>query len=189
MIVQQPDGDDSPGIVAAPILLLGIAKLELSVIADIPGHVVVDRVGRGTAISGLRPGALAAEGVVASLKFGVATVLEGASIGVALPTKELVSVVSVLLAWEAASLVVVAGLHVPAIVDIPNGDVIGSGATGGVKLTEGLGVTEEKDEDAIPPLVIAVLLPLAIVEVVVPVMGHTTIPPSEFPGIGPRLPV
>ena len=37
MIVQQPDGDDSPGIVAAPLLLLGIAKLELSVIADIPG--------------------------------------------------------------------------------------------------------------------------------------------------------
>ena len=107
MIVQQPDGDDSPGIVAAPILLLGIAKLELSVIADIPEHVVVDRVGTGTAISGLRPGAVAAEGVVASLKFGVATVLEGASSGAALPTNELVSVVSVLLAWEAASVVVV----------------------------------------------------------------------------------
>jgi hypothetical protein len=182
-----PDGDASPGIVAAPILLLGIAKLELSVIADIPGHVVVDRVGRGTAISGLRPGALAAEGVVASLKFGVATVLEGASIEVALPTKELVSVVSVLLAWEAASLVVVAGLHVPAIVDIPNGDVIGSGATGGVKLMEGLGVTEENDEDATPPLVIGVML--AVAELVVPVMGHATIPPSEFPGIGPKLPV
>jgi hypothetical protein len=171
MIVQQPNGDDSPGI------------------ADVPGHVVVDSVGAGTAISGLRPGAVAAEGVVASLKFGVATVLEGASIGAALPTKELVSVVSVLLAREAASIVVVAGLHVPAIVDIPNGDVIGSGATEGVKLTEGLGVTEEKDEDATPALVIAVLLPLAVVELVVPVMGHTTIPPSEFPGIGPKLPV
>ena len=68
MIVQQLDGDDSPGIVAAPVLLLGIAKLELSVIADIPGHVVVDRVGTGTAISGLRPGAVAAEGVVALLR-------------------------------------------------------------------------------------------------------------------------
>ena len=169
-------------------MLFGIAKLELSVIADIPGHVVVDRVGTGTAISGLRPGAVAAEGVVASLKFGVATVLEGASIGVALPTKALVSVVSVL-AWEAASVVVVVGLHVPAIVDIPNGDVIGSGATGGVKLTEGLGVTEEKDEDATPPLVIGVMLALAVAELVVPVMGHATIPPSEFPGIGPKLPV
>jgi hypothetical protein len=94
MMVQQPDGDDSPGIVAAPI-------------ADIPGHDVVDRVGTGTAISGLRPGAVAAEGVVASLKFGVATVLEGASSGAALPTNELVSVVSVLVAWEAASFVVV----------------------------------------------------------------------------------
>ena len=189
MIVQQLDGDDSPGIVAAPVLLLGIAKLELSVIADIPGHVVVDRVGTGTAISGLRPGALAAEGVVASLKFGVATVLEGASIGVALPTRELVSVVSVLLAREAASVVVVDGVHSPVIVDMPNGDVIGSGATGGVKLTEGLGVTEEEDEDTTPPLVIAVLLPLAVVELVVPVIGHTTIPPSEFPEIGLKLPV
>jgi hypothetical protein len=193
--IQQPEGDDSPGIVAALLLLLGIAKLEVSVIVNIPRHGVVDKVvggdtlGAGTGIRGLRPGAVAPDGVVASLKFGVATVLEGTSIGAALPTKELVSVVSVLLAREAASVVVVAGLHVPAVVDIPNGDVIGSGATGGVKLTEGSGVTEEKDGDATPPLVIAVLLPLVVVELAVPVMGHTTIPPSEFPGIGLRLPV
>jgi len=50
-------------------------------------------------------------------------------------------------------------------------------------------VTEEKDEDATPPLVIGVMLALAVAELVVPVMGHATIPPSEFPGIGPKLPV
>ena len=132
---------------------------------------------------------MAAEGVVASLKSGVATVLEGASIGVALPTKELVSVVSVLLAWEAASVVVVVGLHVPAVVDIPNGDVIGSGATGGVKLTEGLGVTEEDDEDVTPPLVITALLPLAVTELVAAAAGHVVMPPSGIPEFGPKLPV
>ena len=47
MIVQQPDGDDSPGIVAAPLLLLGIAKLELSVIADIPGLIAGAHQGAG----------------------------------------------------------------------------------------------------------------------------------------------
>jgi len=75
--------------------------------------------------------------VVASLKFGVATVLEGASKGAVLPTRELVSVESAVLSSEVASLVVVAGLHVPAIVDVPNGEVIGSGATEGVKAMEG----------------------------------------------------
>ena len=168
--IQQPKGDDRPGIVAALPLLLGIAKLEVSAIVDIPRHGVVDRVvggvrgGAGTGIRGLRPGAVAPDGVVASLKFGVAMVLEGASIGTALLTRELVSVESVVLAREAESVVVVVGLHVPAIVAIPNGEVIGSGATEAVEATEGD-------------------------ELVVPIVGHTVIVPSELPEIGPKLPV
>jgi hypothetical protein len=192
-VVQQPDGDDSPGIVAAPILLLGIAKLELSVIADVPEHVVIDRVvvgervGVGTVIRGLRPGAVVAEGVVASLKSGVAIVLEGASVGIALPTNELVSVVSVLLVWDVPSAVVVDGVHSPIIVDMPNGDVIGGGATEGVKLMKGLGVAEE--EDATPPFVIAVPFALAGAELVAAAAGHVVMPPSGIPEFGPKLPV
>jgi hypothetical protein len=165
--------------------LFGIAKLELSVSVDIPGHVVIARVGAGTAISGLRPGAVAADGVVASLKSGVATVLDGASIGAVLPIKELVSVVSVLIAWEAESVAVIDGVHSPVPVDMPNGDVIGSGATGGVKLTEGSGVTD--DEGTAPPLVSPVLPALA--GLVAAVVGHVVMPPSEILGLGPKLPV
>jgi hypothetical protein len=40
--IQQPEGNDSPGIIAAPLLLLGIARLEVSVIVDTPTHGVVD---------------------------------------------------------------------------------------------------------------------------------------------------
>jgi hypothetical protein len=195
--IQQPEGDDSPGIVAALLLLLGIAKLEVSVIVNIPRHGVVDKVvdgdtsGAGTGIRGLRPGAVAPDGVVASLKFGLATVLEGTSMGGALPTRELVSVESVVLTVEAESVVVVVGLHVPAIVDVPNGEVIGSGATEGA---------EGRDEEDITlpvvptpllaaPVVIAVLLAGVVAELVVPIVGHTMMVPSELPEIVPKLPV
>jgi hypothetical protein len=85
---------------------------------------------------------VAADGVVASLKSGVATVLGRGSV----LTRELVRVVSMLLTREAGSLVVTDGVHSPMAVDVPYGDVIGSGATAGVKLTKGLTVTEEDDE-------------------------------------------
>jgi hypothetical protein len=169
-------------------LLLGIAKLDVSVIADIPRQGVVDkvdgdRVGAGTEIRGLSPGAVAPDGVVASLKFGVATVLEGASMGAALLTRELVSVESAVLTSEAASVVVVVGLHAPAIVDVPNGEVIGSGATEGVKAPEG------DDEDIRLPVVPAALLAGVVAELVIAVVGHTAIEPSEVLGIGLKLPV
>jgi hypothetical protein len=169
-------------------LLLGIAKLDVSIIVDIPRQGVVDkvggdRVGAGTAIRGLSPGAVAPDGVVASLKFGVATVLEGASKGAVLPTRELVSVESAVLSSEVASLVVVAGLHVPAIVDVPNGEVIGSGATEGVKAMEG------DDEDIGPPVVPTVLVAGVVAELVTAVVGHTAIEPSEVLVIGLKLPV
>ena len=126
---------------------------------------------------------MAPDGVVASLKFGVATVLEGASKGAVLPTRELVSVESAVLSSEVASLVVVAGLHVPAIVDVPNGEVIGSGATEGVKAMEG------DDEDIGPPVVPTVLVAGVVAELVTAVVGHTAIEPSEVLVIGLKLPV
>jgi hypothetical protein len=182
--IQHPEGNGSPGIVAT--LLLGIARLDVSIIVDIPRQGVVDkvggdRVGARTGIRGLSPGAVAPDGVVASLKFGVATVLEGASKGAVLPT--LVSVESVVLSSEVASLVVVVGLHVPVIVDVPNGEVIGSGATKGVKAMEG-------DDDGIGlPIVPAVLLAGLVAELVIAVVGHTAIEPSEVLGIGLKPPV
>ena len=169
-------------------MLLGIAKLNVSVIVDIPRQGVVDKVGgdevgAGTGIWGLSPGAVAPDGVVASLKFGVAIVLEGASMGAAPLTRELVSVESAMLNSEAASVVVVVGLHVPAIVDVPNGEVIGSGATEGVKAMEG------DDKDIGPPVVPAVLPAGVVAELVIAVVGHTAIEPSEVLGIGLKLPV
>ena len=73
---QQLDGDGTPSIVVAPMI-------------DVPAHVVSERTGGATVISGLRPGAVAPDGTVASLKSGVATVLLGVSRGTGLPTKAL----------------------------------------------------------------------------------------------------
>jgi hypothetical protein len=160
-------------------LLLGIAKLDVSVIVDVPRQGVVDkvgggdRVGAGTGMRGLRPGAVAADGVVASLRFGVPIVLEGASMGTVLLTRELVRVESTVLSAEAESVVVVIGLHVPAIVDVLNGEIIGSGAT----------------EDVTLPVVANGLLAAAVTELVFPIVGHTKMVPRELPGIGPKLPV
>jgi hypothetical protein len=161
--------------------LLGIAKLEVSVRVDIAGHVVGDRTGAGTTIRGLRPGAVAPVGIVPSLKSGVGTVLEGGSIEAAL------------LAREVASVAVVVGLHKPEIVDVPNGEIIGSGATEGVETTgavEGTtgGEAMEEDDEDINPVVTVALLAVVVAELVSPVVGHMTIPPSEVPGIGPTVP-
>jgi hypothetical protein len=171
--------------------LLGIAKLEVSVRVDIAGHVVGDRTGAGTTISGLRPGAVAPDGIVASLKSGVGTVPERGSIGAALPGKELVSVEAALLASASAAIVV--GLHVPAIVDVPNGEIIGSGATGGVETTKEVegttgGEAMEGEDEDINPVVTVTLLAVGVAVLANPVVGHMMIAPSELPVIGPTLP-
>jgi hypothetical protein len=100
-------------------------------------------------MSGLRPGAVAADGTVAALKSGAATVLV-VSRGTVLPTRELVSVGSAVLvreaAREAASVMVAVGLQRLTVVEMPNGVVIGSGATRGGGLMEGEGTMEEDGE-------------------------------------------
>ena len=161
--------------------LLGIAKLEVSVRVDVAGHVVGDRTGAGTTISGLRPGAVAPDGIVPSLKSGVGTVLEGGNIEAAPLAREVVSVA------------VVVGLHVPDIVDVRNGDIIGSGATEGVETTEAVEATtdgeamEGEDED-INPVVTVILLAVGVAVLAKSVAGHMMIAPSEVPVIGPTLP-
>jgi hypothetical protein len=176
----------------------GVAKPEVSIIV-VSAHVVTETTGGATVMSGLRPGAVAADGTVASLKSGAATVL-GVSRGIGLPTKELVSVGSVVMAREAASVMVAVGLQMLKVVVVPNGVVIGSGATRGDGLMGGEGSAEDDDddedmdedmdmdEDIESPLADAAFVAVAAAEPMIPVVGHIAIAPSDVPGNGPNTP-
>jgi len=191
---QQPDGDD-PTIVVAPKMLLGGAKLEVPI--DVPAHVVSERTGGATVMSGLMPGAVAPDGTVASLKSGAAAVLLGVSRGTGLPTKALVSVESVVLvsvgstvlAREAGSVMVAVGLQKVDAVIVPNGSVIGIGGTIGGELIEKLEAPAEDDGDETkPPLTVAPLAAPVLVGPMIPAAGHIAIPPSDVPGNGATMP-
>jgi hypothetical protein len=191
---QQPDGDD-PTIVVAPKMLLGSAKLEVPI--DVPAHVVSERTGGATVMSGLMPGAVAPDGTVASLKSGAAAVLLGVSRGTGLPTKALVSVGSVVLvsvgstvlAREAGSVMVAVGLQKVDAVIVPNGSVIGIGGTIGGELIEKLEAPAEADgEETKPPLTVAPLAAPVLVGPMIPAAGHIAIPPSDVPGNGATMP-
>jgi hypothetical protein len=181
-------------------MMLDGAKPEVPI--DVPAHVVSERTGGATVMSGLRPGAVAADGTVASLKSGVATVLLGVSRGTGLPTKALVSVESVglvsvgstVLAKEAGSVMVAVGLQKLDAVIVPNGSVIGSGGTTGGELIEALKAPAENDGDDInvplakAPLAVAVLVAVMLVGPMIPVAGHVVISPSDVPGNGANMP-
>jgi hypothetical protein len=176
-------------------MLLGGAKLEVPI--DVPAHVDNERTGGATVMSGLRPGAVAPDGTVASLKSGVATVLLGVSRGTGLPSKALVSVGSVVLvsvgstvlAKEAGSVMVAVGLQKLDVVIVPNGLVIGSGGTIGGELIERLKAPAEEDGDDIkPPLTVAALAAAVLLGPMIPVAGHVAIPPSDVPGNGANMP-
>jgi hypothetical protein len=181
-------------------MLLGGAKLEVPI--DVPAHVVSERTGGGTVMSGLMPGAVAPDGTVASLKSGVATVLLGVSRGTGAPTKALVSVESVVLVSvgptvlvkEAGSVMVAVGLQKLDAVIVPNESVIGSGGTTGGELIETLKAPAENDGDDIKvplakaPLAVAVLVAVMLVGPMIPVAGHVVIPPSDVPGNGGNMP-
>jgi hypothetical protein len=185
------------------MMLLGGAKLEVPI--DVPAHVVSERKGGATVMSGLRPGAVAPDGTVASLKSGVATVLLGASRGTGLPTKALVSVAllaseagtelptkelvrSAVLATEAGSVMVAVGLQMLDVVIVPNGIVIGSGGTKGGALTEGLKGPTEDDGDAIKAAFADATLAAAGLVGPMIVVGHIVIDPSDAPGNGANMP-
>jgi hypothetical protein len=170
------------------MVLLGIAKLEVS-------HVVTER-GGATGMSGLRPGAVAPDGTVASLKSGAATVLGSWVTG--LPTRELVCVESAVLAREAGSeagsVMVAVGLQMLKFALMPNGVVIGSGWTRGCGAW---GPMDNDDEDITPPpagddiklpLIGAALAAAALVGPMIPVVGHIVIAPSDAPGNGVNMP-
>ena len=185
-------------------MLLGGAKLEVPI--DVPAHVDSERTGGATVMSGLRPGAVAPDGTVASLKSGVATVLLGVSRGTGLPTKALVSVEllareggtelptkelvrSAVLAREAGSVMVAVGLQKLDVVIVPNGLVIGSGGTIGGELIERLKAPAEDDgDDTKPPLTVAALAAAVLLGPMIPVAGHVAIPPSDVPGNGANMP-
>jgi hypothetical protein len=187
------------------MMLLGGAKLEVPI--DVPAHVVSERTGGATVMSGLRPGAVAPDGTVASLKSGVATVLLGVSrgtglptkalvsvallareAGTELPTKELLSVGPVVLAREAASVMVAVGLQMLDVVIVPNGNVIGSDGTKGGELTEGLKGPTEDDGDAIKAAFADATLAAAGLVGPMIVVGHIVIDPSDAPGKGANMP-
>jgi hypothetical protein len=177
------------------MMLPGGATLEAPI--DVPAHVDSERTGGATVMSGLRPGAVAPDGTVASLKSGVATVLLGVSRGTGLPTKALVSVGSVVLvsvgstvpAKEAGSVMVAVGLQKLDVVIVPNGFVIGSGGTIGGELIEALEAPAEADgDDTKPPLTVAPLVAAVLVGPMIPGAGHVAIPPSDVPGNGANMP-
>jgi len=191
---QQPDGDD-PTIVVAPKMLPSGAKLGVPI--DVPAHVVSERIGGATVMSGLMPGAVAPDGTVASLKSGAAAVLLGVSRGTGLPTKALVSVESVVLisvgstvlTREAGSVMVAVGLQKVDAVIVPNGFVIGIGGTIGGELIEKLEAPAEADGDETkPPLTVAPLAAPVLVGPMIPAAGHIAIPPSDVPGNGATMP-
>jgi hypothetical protein len=193
---QQPDGDWAPSVVVAPKGPPVVAKLEVP-ITDAPVHVVTERTGGGTDMSGLRPGAEAPDGTVASLKSGVGTVL-GVSRGTGLPIKELVSVesavarkagsVMVAVEEEAGSVRVAVGLQMLDAVLVPNGVVIGSGRTRGGEPTEGLKRPGGDDGDGIKAALADAALAAAGLVGPRVVVGHVVIVPSDIPGNGANMP-
>jgi hypothetical protein len=166
---------------------------------------VVTETGGATGMSGLRPGAAAPDGTVASLKSGAATVLGSWVTG--LPTRELVCVESAVLAREAGSeagsVMVAVGLQMLKTVLMPNGVVIGSGWTRGCGAW---GPADNDDEDIKPPLtgddvkppltgddiklplIGAALAAAALVGPMIPVVGHIVIAPSDAPENGVNTP-
>jgi hypothetical protein len=109
------------------------------------------------------------DGIVASLNADPVTALGS-------------EIMEALLLEELAAVAVGIGLHVPDMDDVPNEDVIGSDATEG----------GNKGANPVVAVVPVGLLAVAVVlaaELVIPIVGHSVIAPSELPGIGPRLPI
>jgi hypothetical protein len=139
------------------------------------------------------PGAVAPDGTVASLKSRAATVLLNVSRGAGLPTKELASVGSTVMAKEAGSVMVALGLQILKGVVTPNGGVIGIGGTKGGGLIEAEGPTEDDGDDiklpavgddVMAPLVGAALAAAGLVWPVIPVVGHVVTAPRDGCGGG-----
>jgi hypothetical protein len=150
-----------------PVPSLGIARLDVPVIVEVPPHGVADVSGVGTTISGLVPPTVVVSGgVTASPSVGPVMVLGSGSPKIALLSEEL------------ALVTVPVGLHVPDRIDVPNGEVIGKDAL------------EGGDEDDNPDIPVALLASAAVLaaELMIPVVGHSVIVPSVVPGIGPKFP-
>jgi hypothetical protein len=170
---------------------LGIARLDVSVIPEIPAHGDADEVGVGTMISGLSPAPLTSVvlgGVVPSVNTGPVIVLDPGNVE------------AVLLTEEGATAAIGVGLQNPDMLSMPNVDMTGSGATEGDEGVTGSGAAG--DEDVNPGVAVVLLeattvvvgvvvtmgVAVVVVEIVIPVVGHTVIAPRDVPGIGPKVP-
>jgi hypothetical protein len=171
---------------------LGIARLDVSVIPEIPAHGDADEVGVGTMISGLSPAPLTLVvlgGVVPSVNTGPVIVLDPGNVE------------AVLLTEEGATGAIGVGLQNPDMLSMPNVDMTGSGATEGDEGVTGSGAAGG-DEDVNPGVAVVLLeattvvvgvvvtmgVAVVVVEIVIPVVGHTVIAPRDVPGIGPKVP-
>ena len=98
---------------------MGMARLDVSVIVEVPTHGDADEVGVGTVISGLRPPltSVVLSGVVPSVNTGPVLVLDPGRVEAVLPTEEV------------STGAVGVGVQMPEMFDVPNEDVTGSGAT------------------------------------------------------------
>jgi hypothetical protein len=171
VVIQQPEGDDKPEVPATPVPLLGMAKLDVSVIVAVPPHGPADASGVGTTISGTKgvpPTPVLVDGIVASLNAGPVTALGSDSVDAALLLEEL------------AAVAVGVGLHVPSMDEVPNEVVIGSDATEG-----------GDGEPVVAGVPVGLLAATAVLvaELVTPIVGHSVIAPKELPEIGPRVPI
>jgi hypothetical protein len=156
---------------------LGIARLDVSVIVEVPTHGDADEVGVGTVISGLRPAPLTSvvlSGVEPSVNTGPVIVLDPGSVDAVSLTEEV--------ATGAAGV----GLQKPDMFDVPNEDVTGSGATeeNGTDVNPVVTVVPLESTIVVVMVVVAVL----VAELVIPIVGHIVIAPRDVPGIGPKVP-
>jgi hypothetical protein len=159
---------------------LGIARLDVSVIAEVTTHGDTDEVGVGTVISGLRPAPLTSavlDGVVPPVNTGPVIVLDSGSVE-AVPLIE-----------ERSTDAVGVGLQNPAMLSMPNVDITGSGATDGDEgVNPGVDAVLLEATTAVVGVVEKMGAAVVVVEIVIPVVGHTVIAPRDVPGIGPKVP-
>jgi hypothetical protein len=155
-----------------------MAKLDVSVVAEVSLHAPVEKPGAGTTIIGLRPAAPTSlmEGEIALSPSIDPLTAVGSGNGEA--------IVEPVPAFKALS--VATGVHAPDMTDVPNGDVAG----GVVPSGEGTG--------GIAPMPIALLKPAPELKSVpvapeaapaTPVVGHATIVPMALPCGELKLPI
>jgi hypothetical protein len=154
--------------------------VDVSVIAEVPTQGDADEVGVGTVISGLSSASLTSAvlgGVVPSVNTGPVIVLDSGSVE-AVPLIE-----------ERSTDAVGVGLQNPDMLSMPNVDITGSGAMDGDEdVNPGVDAVLLEATTVVVGVVETMGAALVVVEIVIPVVGHTVIAPRDVPAIGPKVP-